>query len=748
MASPTTTPARPTRQEARHLFGLAPQAFPTDQVSQALPVFWGRRYMSGIYLTPIFNDRAEAIKERIKAGKKSTTHITGYNYFGTYALGICFNEITEIEQIVYLENEILEAAETPVDANTPLTVETGVGDFVFYCGGSTQPIPTELADLGAQPGYRSMGYVVCNNIAFGTSPSPPNLQFLIKRQLNVLTLDAHHINGDAILAEVLYDLLTNTSYGLRIDPTRIEASTFEAIGNAMIAESHGLSPYMDEDTTARQLIGDLLEYSDLAIGETSDHKLQLLRIRDLTARTIDSNDLLERLVKEPESWSETFVETRVEFSDREAKGENRSVVYHDLAAEANGAQNTYQEFRRPFITQDAIASAHAIEIGRFGGVPEVNFKGELNSSNSTIKPGEKVSIDNNVILVESVEIAGPGSSGVRFSGRLDRSYLRRRLPGVTEYAFNLSKYQPAPATFRIAQLPETDYNGKVDGFFVAASRPNPGINAGILHWGDDLNQGWREQYQINLFALAAKIGAWRHVNGRNDALDITFDIDLDQSEFQSIVSRNEQRLLYVVTCYRDVIPPGTDQHSVMTVWAVIRAGSVPTPHATDPRRWLIDVESGYKLSKTFLYNTVDGSGRFPCERVFIGPEDAFHSITFDNRYFERLHRNDVFDTELKRHIKLQTKTPKEVEDFNTAPSHYYDRDDTTMNPDGTFVEDWNEASPPSHNNNLGDNSGSDPFQNLSLPTSITKYRDPADPVNDPTEAQETIFEAGIYPERI
>jgi len=747
MASPTTTPPRPTRQESRHLFGLAPQAFPTDQVSQALPVFWGRRYLSGIYLTPIFNDSAEAIKERVKTGKKSSTIIQGYNYFGTYALGICLCEITEVEQIIYQENAILEAAETPVNSNTPLTITTGVGDFVLYPGGTTQPAPTELTDLGTQPGYRSMAYVICNNLAFGNSPSPPNLQFLVKRQPNILTLDAHHVDGDAVLAEVLYDLLTSTTYGLRIDTAKIETSTFETIGNAMIAEGHGLSPYLDEDTTARQLIGDLLEYSDLAITETADHKLQLVRIRNLTARTIDSNDLLDRLVKEPESWSETFVETRVEFSDRDAKGESRSVIYHDLAAEANGAQNTYQEFRRPFITQPAIASAHAIETGRLGGIPEVTFQGELNSSHSNLNPGEKILIDTNQIVVQSVEIAGPGSSGVRFSGTLDRSYLRRRLPGVNEYAFNLTKYQPAPATFRIAQLPDTDYGGKVDGFFVAASRPNPGINAGILHWGDDLNQGWREQYQINLFSLAAKIGAWRHVNGRNDALDITFDSDLDQSEFQSIVSRGEQRLLYVVTCYRDVIPPSTDQHSVKTVWAVIRAGSTPTPHATDARRWLIDVESGYKASKTFLYNTGDGSGRFPCERVFIGPEGAFHSIAFDNRYFERLHRNDVFDTELKRHIKLQTKTPAAVEDFDTAPSHYYDRDDTTMNPAGTFVSDWNAGSPPSHNVNLGDNSGSDPFQDLALPTTTTKYRDPADPVNDPTEAQETLLEAGVYPER-
>jgi len=230
-------------------------------------------------------------------------------------------------------------------------------------------------------------------------------------------------------------------------------------------------------------------------------------------------------------------------------------------------------------------------------------------------------------------------------------------------------------------------------------------------------------------------------------LDVTFDTVEDEAEFNAAISRGDQRLLYIVTCYRDVIPPSTDTHSVQPVWSVIRAESTPTPHATDPRRWLIDVESGYRESNSFFYNSSDGSGRFPCERIFVGPEEAFHTITFDNWYFARNHKNHRWDLERKRQIKLQTKTASAIEDLETAGVQYYDRDDPTMNVDGTLVDDWNEGNPPAHNGNLGDNTGSDPFQDPELPEDITKFRDPTDPVNDPVAPKVLVAEAGLYTER-
>ena len=745
---------RPVRQDEPEVLGLNPGQFPTQQFTQTLPVFWGRRYLPGFFLTPIFNDRAEAIKDKVKAGKgKSKTIVTGYNYFGTYALALAACVVEEIWQIQYIENDLLEAPEKITDENTALTITTDVGDIILYPGGSSQPVATKLQPLGAQPAYRDIAYVVMDDFSFGQQPSPPNVLFLAKRFPDVLPLTAHEVSGDAVLPEVIYDVLTNERYGLGMDENRIDKASFEAIAEELIAEGHGVSPVLEGDQTAKQFLSDLLLYSDLAFGSDATGRMTLLRIQNQTAKEIDSNAFLERLDKEVAAWSETWVETRVEFSDHAAKGEQRSVTYHDLAAETNSARNTYKEFRRPFFTKASLAHQHASQLGRAGGVPEVRFRGVLNRSYASLLPGEIISFSyegtTKRVLLTDVEVGGPKDSAVRFSGILDRSYLKRRPVDVVDFVYAPTLPSLHNATFRVSTLPRPLRSGEQDGILVAASRPNSAIDGGIVSFAYDLDGEWWELGQLTLFALSAQINSWRHVNAHFVALDITIDTAADNDEFTAAIGQGNHRFLQVVSCYREVeTSPAKDQHSIDPAIGIIRPFSVPTPHPTDARRWLVDVETGLfeTLPYRFLESGIDG--RYPTSRCFIGVENAFLKIPLHSWMFERENPNDPSDTDLVRYIRLQTKTPKRIQTFSASPSIAYDRDLATMNPAGTYTPDWNEASTPSHDSNLGTQvDGSDPFYTPGLSSLISDLRAGGHSVNNLYTGWKPQIGGGFYIER-
>lgn len=711
------------------MLGLRADRFPTQQFTQTLPTIWGRHYLSGFFMTPIFNSRNEIVEEKIKAGKKTQTVPTGYLYFGSYALALCFGgAIDELTQIQYVENDLLSAEETPSDANTPLTISTDVGDFILYPGGSSQPVPTELADLGTQPGYRNISYIVLKDVNFGTQPSPPNLLFLVKRYPNQLTLTTHSVSEDAVLPEVIYDVLVNTVYGMGMNPGSIDKASFESIAEDLIVEGHGVSPVLDGEQDVKQFLVDLLQYSDLAFGRDTSGRITLNRLQDAQAKAIDPNAFLDRLDREVAQWSETWVETRLEFSDREAKGETRTVTYHDLAAEVNAGHSRYREFRRPFFTRVELAHKHASQLGRAGGIPEVRYRGVLNRSYSSLRPGEVVTFEyegsSKRVLVTDVEVGGPKDPRVRFEGIVDRSYLKRRPTAVTDFIFNPATLTLSSSVFRMATLPDALKNGAQDGLLIAAARPSDDIDGGIVSFAFDSSGEWWELGQVTVFALAAQVNSWRHINAQYIALDITFDNDADNTSFVTAVGLGNHRFLQVVSCYRDVVTtPAADQHSMDPTISIIRPGSVPTPHPSDARRWLIDIESGLFGTQPYRFMESGVDGRYPTSRCFIGVENAFLRVPLPNWNFERALPNDTTDTDLIRYVRLQTKTPKQIQPEGAAAIINLDRDLTTMNPDGTYAPDWNELSTPSHDDDLGTNIlGHDVFYTPGLTTAIKDFR--------------------------
>jgi hypothetical protein len=77
-----------------------------------------------------------------------------------------------------------------------------------------------------------------------------------------LTAGAHDIDGDANPACILYELLTDDRWGMRMAPALINTASFVAVGDALAAEGFGLSLQQTDQTDPEKIINEVLRHID------------------------------------------------------------------------------------------------------------------------------------------------------------------------------------------------------------------------------------------------------------------------------------------------------------------------------------------------------------------------------------------------------------------------------------------------------------------------------------------------------
>jgi hypothetical protein len=124
-----------------------------------------------------------------------------------------------------------------------------VGTVDVYHGTQTQLADDYLmAVLGVQlPAYRGVAYAVFRHLYIGTSPYPKPPAFVVRRCPNGLALGGgeENIAGDANPACMLYDLMTDTRWGLGIPSASIDTASFTDAAATLYDEGLGLSMLLD-----------------------------------------------------------------------------------------------------------------------------------------------------------------------------------------------------------------------------------------------------------------------------------------------------------------------------------------------------------------------------------------------------------------------------------------------------------------------------------------------------------------------
>ncbi len=347
------TPATPaTQPQAAGTFEK-----PTADSSRAIPVVFGTCKVTGGNVLWFGETSAVPHYEATGGGNQA---ITAYSYLASIDLGVCHGPVDSLSEVLINDKAIGIVNMSPVTVGGVTTYTLAqytfydqtcglFGKMESYLGAVGQPTSAHMqsACSADYPGLSSLCHLVFISTVWGSSPYVSPVSVVVTRCPNTLGLTSNHhkiasvVNSvtsyDANPACMLYELLTDTTWGLGIDPSNIDLASFQAVGNTLWAtpEQFGLSMVFDTATPATDLIREVLRHIDggLTTHPTSG-KLMLKLIRadyvigDLPVLDESCIDEVEFSRK---SWCETANTVRINFLSWADNWTDRIAQWQNLA---------------------------------------------------------------------------------------------------------------------------------------------------------------------------------------------------------------------------------------------------------------------------------------------------------------------------------------------------------------------------------------------------------------------------------
>ena len=335
--------------------------FPTATETRAVPMIWGTIDIKGPNVIWYGHLKTVKIIQKISGGMfSSSKKVTiGFRYFIGMDLALGYGPLNRITRLEVSNKELWSGALDVLAAgNSGATLaidkpkhlggrEKGggiVGSFKIYAGlpGQVQD-PYLQGQLGSNiPAYVDIAHAVWQQGEIGESTRIDPYIFRVTRFPDNLSLtgDGHIVNGtvnngDANPAEVLYEIMTNDNWGLDLDPSKLDFTSFQDAGNTLATEGSGFSLIVDQVTTAEDIIKEILRQIDAAFYENSDGVWTLILIRDdFTFGSLpifDESNILEYLAFSRGSWATTQNHLNIGYSDRNKDFMDTGAMAQDIA---------------------------------------------------------------------------------------------------------------------------------------------------------------------------------------------------------------------------------------------------------------------------------------------------------------------------------------------------------------------------------------------------------------------------------
>lgn len=382
---------------------------PTAEEGRALPVIFGTCHLKGPNVTWYGDLSAYAIKKKQKTSLFTSTEQTiGYRYHLTVDYALCAGPVDAILDVRW-EDKSPGFAASDVGTYRHLVFEAqtlfgdreregGVaGTIDVYYGGFAQGGDAYLQGVvGATlPGQRGVCHAVAKHFYFGNSPYLKAISFVVKRLPNSLGLTggAHDIAGDANPAAMVYEMLTDSRWGLGLPSGAIDAASFLAAGQTLATEALGLSMVFDTATTASDAIGEILRHVDGVIyadPTTGFLTMQLARL-DYSVPALpvfDPSNVLECTFSRP-GWAETKNSVRVRYIDRAGNYSDRVAAAQDLASiQIRGGEVASEDFNFRGLTNAAAAQKVAARVLKGVSYPFAQVRLVVNRQGWALRPGD------------------------------------------------------------------------------------------------------------------------------------------------------------------------------------------------------------------------------------------------------------------------------------------------------------------------------------------------------------------------
>lgn len=347
--------------------------FPTAEESRPIPVVFGTCKVAGPNVTWYGDLRTKAIKKSSGLFGSKTT--VGYKYFIGFEACLCHGPVDEVVDILADDNTTnIPYTETNLTVNTASGATfnfkivngrtrsdaTDVSSFTFYLdkffggeeregglkgimrvykGTQTQTANTYLQTKRGKslPAYTGFCYAVSEQMYVGTSAYVKPFAFVLKRQPNGLglTSNKHKIGDDANPACMIYEILTNSTWGCGLSSALIDVAGLRTVGETLYTEGFGLSMLCNGGTSGRELIDEILRHIDGVIY--ADPQTGLISVKLARADYVRASlpiygpDEISSINFSRASWSETKNTVKVTFIDRSLNYTERTVQAQDLA---------------------------------------------------------------------------------------------------------------------------------------------------------------------------------------------------------------------------------------------------------------------------------------------------------------------------------------------------------------------------------------------------------------------------------
>ena len=336
--------------------GLGDFSFPTATEGRVIPLLWGTVRVDGPN-TVWYGDLDQiAITEKVKTGMFSSDTVTkGYKYRLGMQMAIARGPVDAILGLWIGDDKVWTGS---VAHGGTFTVDDPElfggqdegqggfqGTFEFFEGNSTQTASSYLSTYqdqgGVTPAYRGTCYLAPSSVNWyvGNSTTIKPWKFELQRIPDGLALPTGHeiVNTyDANPANVIYEIMTNSEWGLGYAAADIDTTNFTAAAATLFTEGAGFSMLLTSPREASEIIRLIEEQIDGLIRfnqSSAKWEIKLARA-DYTPGAltlVDEDSMVEFVSFSRGSWENTSNMVRVQFADRTDEYKQTYALSQDTA---------------------------------------------------------------------------------------------------------------------------------------------------------------------------------------------------------------------------------------------------------------------------------------------------------------------------------------------------------------------------------------------------------------------------------
>ena len=308
-------------------------------------------------------NRTRAIKktQAIEGGKgggsskKKTTHVVGYEYYLTWATGICIGPIDTL-YAVYKDDKLVWEGEldNPVSGGEETIVLSGMGSMTIYFGTDDQVANTVIGThLGGSPNipYRHTCWAFFNNCLISSKYNRvPTIKFVI-RKTPTFSFNVNNIIGKYNYnpAHALWYILDQSGM-CELDSDYLDTTYFSDMADTLSTDKRGISILFKRQQSALTYLESILKHIDGIIRYNNSGKLAPVLIRAGIAYDdvpkISEEDILDDVQLTRRSWLETINEVKVQYSklirgtDQASYFDQTTEKFYELVSGGGGSEIT------------------------------------------------------------------------------------------------------------------------------------------------------------------------------------------------------------------------------------------------------------------------------------------------------------------------------------------------------------------------------------------------------------------------